>query len=230
MHPWELHPALIHFPIAFLLGGLLVDLVARIRPRAALTRAATGLLVAGVISGIAAAAAGVVSYFTVPAHTEAAHEQMDTHMALAGAALVLFALVAIARWRRRGEPASTLALSGGLLASVLLIGAAFLGGKTVYQGGAGVDPQILAPAIVQGHHHHHDGADDGDGDGDHDHAHAEEPAAEVAQPTAHEHDQHPHEHAHAHPQTHTHAHASGRRAPRSQAPLFDPDEDLAPKR
>ncbi len=224
MHPWELHPALIHFPIAFLLGGLLVDLAGRIRPREGLTRAASGLLVAGVISGIAAAAAGVVSYFTVPAHTEAAHEQMDTHMTLAGAALVLFALVAIARWRRRREPASTLALSGGLLGCALLIGAAVLGGKIVYQGGAGVDPQILAPAIVQGHHHHHDGADDGDGADDH--THVEEPAAAVGQPAAHEHDQHPDGHAHPH----THAHASGRHAPRSQAPLFDPDEDLAAKR
>src|SRR5262245_63999057 len=129
MHPWELHPALIHFPIAFLLGGLLVDLVARIRPRAALTRAATGLLLAGVLSGIAAAAAGVVSYFTVPAHTEASHEQMETHLVLGGAALALFALVAIARWRRRRQPASAAVLSGEILGSALLVTAAFLGGK-----------------------------------------------------------------------------------------------------
>src|SRR5262249_6476624 len=116
MHPWELHPALMHFPIAFLLGGLLIDLVARIRPR--------DLLIAGVVSGVVAAAAGAISYFTVPAHTEAAHEQMDAHFALASAALVLFALVALARWRQRTQPASAVALSGGVMASALLIGAA----------------------------------------------------------------------------------------------------------
>src|SRR6266545_2423127 len=160
MHPWELHPALVHFPIAFLLGGLLVDLAARFRPRESLTRVASGLLITGVLSGIAAAFAGTLSYFTVPAHTEAAHEQMNMHLALASAALVLFALVAFARWRRRTQPASTLALSTGLAGAALLVGAAFLGGKVVYQGGAGVDPQILAPAVVQGHHHHHhDGVD-----------------------------------------------------------------------
>jgi uncharacterized membrane protein len=209
MHPWEIHPALIHFPIAFLLGGLLVDLIARIRPRESLTRIASGLLVAGVISGILAAAAGAISYYTVPAHTEAAHEQMDAHLVLASLALGLFGLVAIARWRRRTQPASLVALSGGLMGSALLISAALLGGKTVYQGGAGVDPQILAPAIVQGHHHHHDGADDGDDD--HDHAHAEAPAAP---PMAHDHGA-PHEH---------HQHAHGRHP--QHAPLFDPDADL----
>jgi len=214
MHPWELHPALMHFPIAFLLGGLLIDLVARIRPRDSLTRVASGLLIAGVVSGVVAAAAGAISYFTVPAHTEAAHEQMDAHFVLASAALVLFALVALARWRQRTQPASAVALSGGVMASALLIGAAFLGGKTVYQGGAGIDPEILAPAIVQGHHHHDDGAEDGDGD--HNHAHAEAPAAEVAQPRVHAHDQH--------------AYASGQRAPRVQAPLFDPDVDRAGSR
>jgi len=176
MRPWEIHPALIHFPIAFLLGGLLLDLVARIRPRESLTRAASGLFIAGVVSGVVAAAAGAISYYTVPAHTEAAHEQMDAHLVLASAALVLFALVAIARWRGRTQPASAIALCGGFLGSALLVSAALLGGKAVYQGGAGVDPQILSPAVVEGHHHHHGDADDGDDD--HDHAQAEQPASD----------------------------------------------------
>jgi uncharacterized membrane protein len=216
MRPWELHPVLIHFPIAFLLGGMLVDLIARIRPRELLTRVASGLLVAGVLSGIAAAFAGVVSYYTVPAHTEAAHAQMDTHLILASAALVLFALVTLARWRRRTQPASALVLSGGLVATALLIGAAFFGGKVVYQGGAGVDPQILAPAVVQGHHHHHhDGGEPADthDDDDHDHAHA------AAQDNDH--------HDHAQTATALNGHAEEHaHAAHEHAPLFDPDEDL----
>jgi uncharacterized membrane protein len=214
MHPWEIHPALIHFPIAFLLGGLLIDLYARIRPRESLTRVASGLLVAGVVSGLVAAGAGLVSYYTVPAHTEAAHEQMDAHMVLAGAALGLFALVAVGRWMRRTKPAGAATLVGGMAASALLVSAAMLGGKTVYQGGAGVDPQILAPAIVQGHHHHHD-----DGDDDHDehaeaadHDHTEAPAQVTPAPVVPE-------HHHVHP-------PAARRAPPKRAPLFDP-EDLS---
>jgi uncharacterized membrane protein len=209
MRPWELHPVLIHFPIAFLLGGLLIDLVARFRPRESLTRAASGLLAAGVLSGVVAAFAGVVSYYTVPAHTEAAHGQMDMHLVLASAALVLFAVVAIARWRRRAQPASTLALSTGLMSAALLIGAAFLGGKIVYEGGAGVDPQILAPVVVQGHHHHHDGSD-----ADHD--------AQASAPTQHQHgDGVGHDHLQE-----AHASVAARHAPKGPPRLFDPDEDL----
>ncbi len=41
--PWELHPILNHFPIAFLLGGLALELYAGWRGRQALLQVATGL-------------------------------------------------------------------------------------------------------------------------------------------------------------------------------------------
>jgi hypothetical protein len=150
---------------------------------------------------------------------------MDTHLVLASAALVLFALVAIARWRRRTQPASRLSLSTGLMGAVLLIGAAFLGGKVVYEGGAGVDPQILAPAVVQGHHHHHDdGGDDGDSGHDRPHGEAagEDEHARARDATENQHgDGVVLDHLH-----HTHAPVAARQAPKERAPLFDPDEDL----
>src|SRR5262249_14002738 len=177
MRPWELHPALIHFPIAFLIGAWTVDLVARLRRSEPLARVAAGLLVAGVASGILAAAAGTIAYFSVPAHTEAAHGQMTAHLAVAAAALVLFALVAVARWRHRARPASGLSLVAGVAATGLLVGAAFLGGRIVYQGGAGIDPEILAPEVVAGHHHHDHDEDAEPSGAAHDHAdeHAAEP-------------------------------------------------------
>jgi uncharacterized membrane protein len=134
MRPWELHPALIHFPIAFLLGGVGVEVLARIRPRESLSRTASALFVAGVVTGIPAAIAGVVSYLTVPAHTEAARTEMAAHVVLASAALVVFALVAAARWPWRTQPASALALCASLAGGALLVSAAFLGGKTVLHG------------------------------------------------------------------------------------------------
>jgi hypothetical protein len=45
--PWELHPILIHFPIAFLLGGVLLSLYAGWRGQLRLEQVATGLLLAG---------------------------------------------------------------------------------------------------------------------------------------------------------------------------------------
>src|SRR5262245_48601887 len=201
MRPWELHPALIHFPIAFLLAGVVVELLARIRPRASFTRAAVVLFVAGVVTGIPAAIAGVVSYFTVPAHTEAAHAQMGAHMLLASAALLVFSLVAVARWPRRTQPASALALCASLAGGALLVTAGVLGGKTVLQGGGGVDPQILAAEVVHGHHHHHGG--DAADDGHDEHAAADEHTH------AHEHgaiDEHAaDEHEHAAADEHEHA-------------------------
>jgi uncharacterized membrane protein len=223
MQPWELHPALIHFPIALLLAGVAVELVARLGRRVSLARAGAALIVAGVAAGVIAAAAGAVSYFTVPAHTEAAHHQMETHLVVASAALVLFAIVAVARWRRRDRPASALALSGGVVASVLLIAAAFLGGQAVYHGGAGVDPAILAPEIAQGHHHHGDEAADVDEDHAHATGHAHETsgseAGSIAEAHSHSDDHHHHEHSHPT--------ASRPGRPHEQTPLFDPDEDVA---
>src|SRR6266542_897509 len=74
--PWELHPALVHFPLALLLSGVVLDLYAWWRGRPGQLRAVAGLLVAGVVTGLVAALAGVLAFFTVPAHTAAAHRLM----------------------------------------------------------------------------------------------------------------------------------------------------------
>lgn len=214
MHAWEIHPALVHFPLALLLAGFVADAVGRVTRRQLLARAGVGLLIAGVLTGLIAAGTGALAYFTVPAHTEAGHRDMDVHLLAASAALVLFAFVAVSRWRRRDRPASAAALSGGLLASALLIGAAFLGGKAVYHGGAGVAPEILAPEIAQGHHHHHGDQADEDAPKVPDH---EGDASKRGEPIA---EAHPHVH-----DDHQQLHARPNDAHDRQA-LFDPDEDL----
>ncbi len=45
--PWELHPMLVHFPIAFLLGDVVLLLWASWRPTEVRHRTASGLLLAG---------------------------------------------------------------------------------------------------------------------------------------------------------------------------------------
>lgn len=71
--PWEWHPATVHFPVAFLLGAVALDLYAWHRGRADLVRAATGLIAAGTLLGLVAVATGLLAFFTVPAHTAEAH-------------------------------------------------------------------------------------------------------------------------------------------------------------
>lgn len=135
---WEVHPALVHFPIAFLLGGVAVDLYARRKPRESLARAATGLYVAGTLSGLVAAVAGIVAFFTVPHAGGLAHDLMYWHPGVSLASLALFAGLAFRRWRSRIAPAGPGTLILSLLASALLAAGGFLGGYMVYHLEVGV--------------------------------------------------------------------------------------------
>jgi glucose/arabinose dehydrogenase/uncharacterized membrane protein len=156
MSPWEIHPSLVHFPLAFLIGGVLLDMVAWFRPREGLARAATWLLVAGVVTGLGATGAGVLAFFTVPAHTEEAHGMMYWHSSFAVVSLALFSGVIFARWRRRDRRPSLWTRLAGLAAAALLSVAGYLGGYIVYHGGAGIEPRLLASTLQQGHKHGRD--------------------------------------------------------------------------
>jgi uncharacterized membrane protein len=151
--PWELHPMLVHFPIAFLLGGGALLLWARWRPSDLQQRAAAGMLLAGMIFGWLAAAAGGLAYFTVPAHTEEGHVLMYWHLGFGLAMLALFTWVSITRWRGRATAATKPQLIAAFLGLVLLMLTGYVGGSIVYHHGAGVDPKILAPEIREGHSH-----------------------------------------------------------------------------
>lgn len=149
--PWEIHPALNHLPIALLLAGVALDLYAWWRGRPDSAQVATGLLVAGVLTGALTALAGLLAFFTVPGHTEEAHRLMYWHLGIQAAALLLFAWPA---WQRRRNWAAPPTRAGRLvacLAAVLLLVGSGVGGYLVYHGGAGVDPQLLAPEVRHGH-------------------------------------------------------------------------------
>lgn len=151
--PWELHPMLVHFPIAFLLGGVVFLLWAWRRPNEMRHRAAAGMLLAGMILGWLAAAAGGLAYFTVPAHTEEGHILMYWHLGLGLAMLALFTWVSITRWRSRTTGATRPQLIAAIVGVVLLMFTGYVGGSIVYHHGAGVDPKILAREIREGHTH-----------------------------------------------------------------------------
>ena len=151
--PWEIHPALNHLPIAFLLGGVALDLYAWIRGRPSLLPVVTGLLGTGVITGALAALAGVLAFFTVPGHTEEAHRLMFWHMGIQAAALLLFLGPTWRRWRSRAALPSAASRLVLCVAAVLLLIGSGIGGYIVYHGGAGVDPKLLAPEVREGHAH-----------------------------------------------------------------------------
>jgi len=156
---WEIHPMLVHFPIALLFIGVAADWLGR--RRASFTRPAAGLLVAGVIFGWPAAASGLLSFYTVPAHTDEAHTLMWWHLGFAVAALLLFTVLCVKRWRARESSSGGWLLAAEVLAALLLLVTGYLGGVIVYHGGAGAAPHLLSPEIQ--HRHSHDGAHDHQG-------------------------------------------------------------------
>ncbi len=151
--PWEIHPALNHLPIAFLLGGVVLDLYAWWRGQPSLAQVATGLLLAGVLTGILAALAGVLAFFTVPGHTGEAHGLMFWHMGVQATSLLLFIMVVWPRWRKWTLPPTMAVRVVASLAAVLLLVGSGLGGYLVYHGGAGIDPKLLIPEVRQSHSH-----------------------------------------------------------------------------
>jgi uncharacterized membrane protein len=166
MTAWEVHPALVHFPIALLICALFLDLYAGWRHQLILDPVVTGLYVAGIAFGIVTALAGLLAFYTAPpAHTQNAHHLLYWHLGLAVGSVLLFTLIAWrrwARWTRRQLPPSTTSRLLSIVAATVLGVAAYLGGMIVYHGGYGIDPHILSQQLKEHHHH----------GGDH---HAEEP-------------------------------------------------------
>ena len=153
MKSWEFHPIFVHFPIAFLLAGVVLEFVALRRPKQNLTPVAAGLLVAGTISGWLAVLSGLAAFFTVPAHTDEAHGLMYWHLGLGVACLLLFTKISIRRWNHRKVRPNRADGIVSIMAAALLVVTGDLGGGLVYHGGAGVAPELLAPEIRGGHSH-----------------------------------------------------------------------------
>jgi hypothetical protein len=93
-----------------LLGAVFLDLYARWGRREDLRGTTTGLMVAGLVTGVLTAAAGIVAFRTIPdTHTEEAHSLMNWHLLVQLAALDLFAVSMLLR-----KPGWPMAITGSL--------------------------------------------------------------------------------------------------------------------
>ena len=134
-HP--LHPMLIPFPFAFLSGAVLFDLGGLIAGNERFATTAHYLLVAGVATGLLAAAPGLVDYFLVVPPNSSGKRRATRHMLFNVSALTLFTLAFFVRTDTAivGFLAMTLQLAG---IAALSIGG-WLGGTLVYRNQIAVD-------------------------------------------------------------------------------------------
>lgn len=132
-HP--LHPALIPFPFAFLIGAALFDLIGLLTGRSALEATARYLGWAGVASGVIAAIPGLIDYrYSVPPQSSG-RRRARTHGLLNATALLLFTVALAAG----GVLAPPLAAGLQIAGALLLVYSGWLGGVLVNRNLIGVD-------------------------------------------------------------------------------------------
>lgn len=145
MELWEYHPALVHFPIAFLIGAVCYDFYLWSLGEHGPSSIANGLYIAGVLTAAVAAAAGLLAFYTGPAsYTDEAAQIIWWHIGAAVTQFVLFAIIAIARFRHRRDASPNWTRMVGLVAALVLIFAGYEGGYLVYHGATGIEPNLLA--------------------------------------------------------------------------------------
>ncbi len=145
MKPWELHPALVHFPMALLLAGVALDLYARLRKRDTLVRPAFFLQFWGLLAGGLATLAGILAWYTAPRVYEI-NPLVYTHPLLALISLLSFSVLVAARWRTRSAMANTPAQICAAAAALLILLAAYTGGHLVFRGSMGITGRSDRPA------------------------------------------------------------------------------------
>lgn len=134
-HP--IHPMLVNFPIAFLVGTLVFDLINVFTAQLAFAFTSYFLNVAGIFTGLLAAIPGLVDFvYTVPPKSSGS-KRAAKHGILNVTVLILFG---IALWYRHVEhPRPLILLSIETIAVVLLGFAGWLGGTLVVRNQIGVD-------------------------------------------------------------------------------------------
>jgi uncharacterized membrane protein len=132
----EIHPSIVHFPLAIVPTSLALDVIGKLTGSKSLMSTAKYLVPVGAVAGGVVGLAGLVSQQTVHAEREA-HKTLVTHrnlnLVLLGAAAVL---TGVRMKQERPSWGYLLAMAGGVAAMNYT---AYLGGKMVYSHGVGVE-------------------------------------------------------------------------------------------
>jgi len=156
----RIHAALNDLPPALLTASVVFDLLGTWLKRESLKAAGFWTLIGGVLGTGAAIISGLVAEDAVQ-HSDQAHEIMETHETVAFIVLGIFGILAVWRIVRRGvwrEKEQPFALTAGVIGVVVLVYAAMLGGKLVFDHGLGIPSSRLeAIAGERAGHEHEEG-------------------------------------------------------------------------
>jgi len=136
----NIHPLIVHFPIAMLTSFLILELFAIIFKSDRLHIASSWMLYVGTMGALATVVAGFLAASTV-AHGSAVHEIIGSHKHLGLSVLALSVVLTVWRLVSR-ERLSGMALALNIMLAVIMVGlltmGADLGGQMVYKYGVGV--------------------------------------------------------------------------------------------
>lgn len=135
-HP--LHPILVPFPIAFLTGALLFDILAMVFANISFGQTARYLLLSGIVAAVIAAIPGIVDYvYSVPPQSSG-KKRAGKHALLNVAHLALFIFVYVLRFQDK-ELSSYIIIILEAIGVALLMAAGWLGGTLVHRNMIGID-------------------------------------------------------------------------------------------
>ncbi len=150
----NIHPLLVHFPIAFLTSFFILDLIATVIKKTLWRKAFSWLLYLGALSAIFTVIAGFIAADTVP-HGENVHDIMEHHEDI-GISILSLSL-GLAAWRLKNGGiiygwSNAFFLSLSALLFGLIVQGADLGGLMVYQYGVAVK-STQSPDAANSHQH-----------------------------------------------------------------------------
>jgi uncharacterized membrane protein len=141
-HP--LHPMLVPFPIAFLSGALLMDILYMTTFDGRWYDTAAALLIMGVAGAVAAGAAGLVDYVRAIPATAPAKAIATAHLLSNTVAAVLFAVSLVLHVTGAAQPIPLTVVAVDAVGFLALFAGGWLGGELIYRHHVGIERTIEA--------------------------------------------------------------------------------------
>jgi uncharacterized membrane protein len=166
----NIHPLIVHFPIAFFIAFFIADTLGSLFSKLTWRQFATNVLYLGTVSALLTVAAGMQAAYSVP-HDDITHAIMERHEGFGISIAVISILLSLRRYFAAedflNQPTYGHFALSALLILLLTLGAD-LGGYMVYQHGVAVTPvmhqevspepePIMPHDDSTAHGHNHDG-------------------------------------------------------------------------